>query len=176
MPRTVDDGPGTVDLKHVTDSVLSSRGGAHGSWPWTRKLLAAADAQFHSRWRAAAIDGAAALDIRLPSHAGEPCKGDLLTLVGSNGATVRDAAATLEKVAGAYARHNTSCMSRIDFAAGAPLSQVVLCAAPLNWEEYADVTPAAGALYCVDGFHRLVAWAWKGRLTSGVELPVWLAR
>jgi len=174
-PGTVEDGPGTVDLKRVTESVLASRGGAHGSWPWTRKLLAAADAQFQSRWRSATIDGETALEIRLPSHAGEPCKGDLLTLVGAKGATVREAAAMLEKVADAYSRHNSSCMGRIEFAAAAPLSQVVLCSAPLNWEEYADVAPAAGALYCVDGFHRLVAWAWKNRLTAGVELPVWLA-
>lgn len=173
--RTVDSGLVTVDLKSVSDSVLASRGGAHGSWPWTRKLLAAADAQFLSRWRVDTIDGAQALDIRLPPHAGEPCKGDLLTLVGGAGATVREAAATLEKVVGAYARHNASCMSRIEFAAEAPLSHVVLCTAPLNWEEYAEVTPAKDALYCVDGFHRLVAWAWKGRLSSGVELPVWLA-
>ena len=174
-PRTVDEGPGTVDLKRVSESVLASRGGQHGSWPWTRKLLAAADVQFQSQWRATAITGAEALDIRLPSHAGEPCKGDLLTLVGSNGATVRDAAATLEKVAGAYARHNTSCMSRIEFAAAAPISQIVLCTAPLNWEEYADVAPVDGALYCVDGFHRLVAWAWKSRLSADVEVPIWLA-
>lgn len=164
-----------MDLKHVSDAVLASRGGAHGSWPWTRKLLAAADAQFQSKWTSETIDAADALEIRLPAHAGEPCKGDLLTLVGARGATVREAAATLEKVASAYARHNTSCMSRIEFAAGAPFSQVVLCRAPLNWEEYAEVTPVDGALYCIDGFHRLVAWAWKARLTAGVELPVWMA-
>ena len=165
----------TVDLKHVSESVLASRGGAHGSWPWTRKLLAAADAQFNSQWASASIDAADALDIRLPPHAGEPCKGDLLTLVGSTGATVREAAAMLEKVAGAYARHNTSCMSRIEFASEAPISQVVLCRAPLDWEEYADVASAPGALYCVDGFHRLVGWAWKGRLVAGEALPIWLA-
>jgi len=171
----VDEGLGTGDLKRVTASVLASRGGAHGSWPWTRKLLAAADAQFQSRWTSGSIDAAAALDIRLPAHAGEPCKGDLLTLGRGAGATVREAAAVLEKVAGAYARHNTSCMSRIEFAADAPLSQVVLCTSPLNWNEYADVAPAEGALYCIDGFHRLVAWAWKRRLASGASLPVWLA-
>jgi hypothetical protein len=138
-------------------------------------VLAAADAQFQSRWREDAISAERALDIRLPAHAGEPCKGDLLTLVGTHGASVREAAATLEKVAGAYMRHNTSCMSRIDFAAGAPLSQVVLCSAPLNWEEYAAVAPVDRARYCIDGFHRLVAWAWKARLSSGVVLPVWIA-
>jgi hypothetical protein len=164
-----------VDLKHVSDAVLASRGGAHGSWPWTRKLLAAADAQFAAQWTTATIDAADALEIRLPPHAGEPCKGDVLTLVGANGATVREAAAMLDKVASAYARHNSSCMSRIEFAAAAPFSEVVLCKAPLNWDEYADVTPVSGALYCVDGFHRLVAWAWKQRLSGGVELPIWLA-
>lgn len=164
-----------ADLRDVSERVLASRGGAHGSWPWTRKLLAAADAQFQSRWREHAIDGADALEIRLPSHAGEPCKGDLLTLVGGQGASVREAAATLERVAGAYSRHNSSCMSRIEFAFDAPLSHVVLCTAPLDWEEYADVAPSEGALYCVDGFHRLVAWAFKKRLAPGVDVPVWLA-
>lgn len=163
------------DLKAVIDSVLASRGGAHGSWPWTRKLLAVADAQFHSAWRACSISGADALEILLPAHAGEPCKGDLLTLVRPNGATVREAAATLETLQGAYARQNTSCMSRIEFAAAAPFSAVVLCPLPLDADEYRDVTPAKDALYCVDGFHRLVAWAWKGRLASDVEVPVWLA-
>ncbi len=171
----MDGGPGTLDLKTVSDSVLASRGGAHGSWPWTRQLLATADAQFQSRWRGDAISGAEALNIRLPPHAGEPCKGDLLTLVGSTGATVREAAATLDKVAGAYARHNTSCMSRIELATAAPLSQVVLCSLPLDADGYRDVTHATDALYCVDGFHRLVAWAWKGRLASDVEVRVWLA-
>jgi hypothetical protein len=165
----------TTGLTRVSERVLASRGGAHGSWPWTRKLLAAADAQFQSRWREETTSGVDALEIRLPSHAGEPCKGDLLTLVGATGATVREAAATLEKVAGAYARHNSSCMSRIEFAAAAPFSQIVLCTSPLAWEEYADVAPADDALYCVDGFHRLVAWAWRGRLEEGVSIPAWVA-
>ena len=175
MGRTLNVGQGTLDLKAVSDSVLTSRGGAHGSWPWTRKLLAAADAQFQSQWREQQIDGADALEIRLPPHAGEPCKGDLLTLVGGQGASVREAAATLEKVAGAYSRHNSSCMGRIEFALDAPFSHVVLCTSPLEWEEYAEVAPAEGALYCVDGFHRLVAWGFKKRLSPGVTLPVWLA-
>jgi hypothetical protein len=163
------------DLKGVSESVLASRGGGHGSWPWTRKLLAVADGQFQSQWREDVIDGAAALEIRLPAHSGEPCHGDQVTLVGHSGASVRDAAATLERVAAAYARNNVSCMGRIEFAAAAPLSRVVLCTAPLNWEEYANVAPVEGALYCIDGFHRLVAWAWKGRLSAGVDVPVWVA-
>lgn len=164
-----------MTVKSISTEILTSRGGGHGSWPWTRKMLAAADEQFASRWRVDVIDGAAALDIRLPSHAGEPCQGDQLTLVGPAGATVREAAATLAKVAGAYAKNNASCMRRIEFAAAAPLSRVVLCTAPLNWEEYARVSPVADARYCVDGLHRLVAWAWKGRLVSGVDVPIWLA-
>lgn len=163
------------NVTRVSDSVLASRGGAHGSWPWTRKLLAAADAQFQSRWREKTVSGADALEIRLPSHAGEPCKGDVLTLVGATGATVREAAARLETVAGAYARHNASCMGRMELAAAAPFSQIVVSTSPLLWEEYADVAPADGALYCVDGFHRLVAWAWRGRLAGDVAIPAWVA-
>ncbi len=166
---------GMASLKSVTDSILASRGGAHGSWPWTRKLLAAADAQFQARWREETIDGLRALEILLPSHAGEPCKGDLMTLVGASGATARDAGAALTDLGDAYARNNPSCAERIGFAREAPFSRIVLSTAPLQWEEYAAVTPVPGALYCVDGFHRLVAWAAERRLSKDANLKIWLA-
>lgn len=116
-----------------------------------------------------------ALDIVLPSHAGEPCKGDQLTLIGDGGATVREASNALTRLGEAYARNNASCAERLGFAADAPFSLVVLCTAPLDWEEYATVTPRPGAYYCIDGFHRLVAWAAVGRLTKDAQLSVWLA-
>lgn len=163
-----------LTLAAVSDAVLKSRGGAHGSWPWSRKLLAAADAQFSGAWREVEIDAERALAIRLPPHAGEPCKGDQLTLVPAPGGSVREAAATLAKVAAAYARHNESCMGRLTFAADAPFSHVVLCTAPLDADDYRQVSGAPGDLYCVDGVHRLIAWAWRERLSPGVTLPAFV--
>lgn len=164
-----------MDLTSIEQRVLASRGGAHGSWPWTRKLLAKADEQFRGVWREIEIPSESALNILLPAHAGEPCKGDQLTLVGDGGATVREAADALTRLGDAYARNNASCAERLGFAADAPFSHVVLCAAPLNWEEYATVAPRPGAHYCIDGFHRLVAWAASGRLHRDARIGIWLA-
>jgi hypothetical protein len=163
----------TVDA--IGEAVLRSRGGAHGSWPWTRKILARADEQFRGVWRATTITGAEALEILLPPHTGEPCKGDQLTLIGTHGATVRQAGEVLGRLGTAYARNNASCAERIGFAADAPFSPIVVCTAPLDWEEYARVAPVPGAYYCVDGLHRLLAWAAHGRLTAGKTIDIWLA-
>lgn len=164
-----------LSVETVSDAVQRSRGGSHGSWPWTRKLLAQADEQFWGAWREITMPASAALDILLPPHSGEPCKGDQLTLVGARGATVRDAGIALTKLGDAYARNNPSCSERIGFAKDAPFTHLVLCTTPLKWEEYATVTPVSGAYYCVDGFHRLVSWAAAGRLTKDAILNVWLA-
>lgn len=162
-------------MDSIEEACLRSRGGSYGSWPWTRKMLARADEQFRGVWRELTLDGNAALDIRLPHHAGEPCKGDQLTLVADQGASVREAAAALAALGEAYARNNPSCAERLGFATDAPFSRVVLCAAPFDWEEYAKVAPHAGAYYCIDGFHRLVAWAAAGRLTKDAAISAWIA-
>lgn len=138
-------------------------------------MLARADQQFGGVWRAAMVSGQVARAVILPPHAGEPCRGDQLTLVGTAGATVADAAAALMALADAYTRNNPSCAERLSVARDAPFSAVVLTPAPLDWEDYAGVTPVAGGLYCVDGFHRLVAWAAAGRLEPGVEVPALIA-
>jgi hypothetical protein len=163
-----------MTLAEVSAACLASRGGRHGSWPWSEKLLAAADRQFAGNWRETTVDAAALLDVMLPSHAGEPCKGDQLTLVGTSGASVREAAATFARVERAYELNNESCFSRISLAADQPFSAIVLGTAPLDADDYRTVTPRPGALYCIDGFHRLVAWAWRRRLESG-QLPVFVA-
>lgn len=138
-------------------------------------MLARADEQFDSRWRTTTITGEQALDILLPPHSGEPCKGDQLTLVGHRGATARDAGAALKAMGAAYARNNPSCAERIAFATDAPFTRIVLCASPLDWEEYARVAPVTGAYYCLDGFHRLVAWSAAGRLDKHANIDIWLA-
>ena len=166
---------GVLTVDSIEAACLRSRGGSHGSWPWTRKMLARADEQFRGVWRELTLDGEAAHDILLPPHAGEPCKGDLLTLVPDHGATVRDAGVALTTLGDAYAKNNATCAERIGFATDAPFTALVLCTAPLDWEEYAKVTARPGACYCVDGFHRLVAWAAAGRLTKDSRLGIWLA-
>jgi hypothetical protein len=164
-----------VTLAEIQQQVLASRGGAHGSWPWTRKMLARADEQFGGVWRAVQLPVDAVHAVILPPHAGEPCRGDQLTLVGAAGARVSDAAAMLTGLGDAYARNNPSCAERLALAREAPFSAVVLTPAPLQWEEYAGVMHVPGALYCVDGFHRLVAWASAGRLQPGVQIPTLMA-
>lgn len=163
----------TVDS--IEAEVLRSRGGAHGSWPWTRRMLQRADQQFGGVWREVTLSSDEALALLLPPHSGEPCRGDQLTLIGAHGATVRDAAATLQTLGDAYAKNNASCAERLGFAATAAFSHVVLCTAPLDWEEYARVTPVPGARYCIDGFHRLVSWAAAGRITGDVTVSAWIA-
>lgn len=162
-------------MDSIEAACLLSRGGSHGSWPWTRKMLSRADHQFGGIWREASLMGPAALDILLPPHSGEPCRGDLLTLVGPHGATVRDAAAALTKLGEAYGKNNPSCAERLGFATASPLTSIVLCTAPLDWEEYAKVTPVPGGLYCIDGFHRLVSWAAAGRIKTETTIAAWIA-
>lgn len=138
-------------------------------------MLVRADEQFGGVWRHLTITGEQALEILLPPHTGEPCKGDQLTLIGDRGATVSETGEALRRLGEAYARNNASCAERLGFAADAPFSTIVVCTAPLDWEEYARVAPALGAYYCVDGLHRLAAWAAGGRLTGEVSLEIWLA-
>ena len=166
---------GVLTVDSIEAACLRSRGGAHGSWPWTRKMLSRADHQFAGAWREVTLSANDALAIVLPPHSGEPCRGDQLTLVGPHGAALRDAAAALAALGDAYAKNNPSCAERIGFAADAAFSHVVLSTAPLDWEEYAKVTPVDGARYCIDGFHRLVAWAAAARLTGDATLHAWIA-
>src|SRR6478609_1633318 len=76
-----------------------------GSAPWTLKFIERANAQF-DEWREIEIDAATALEIILPPHNGEPCKGDRLELVPSGGATVAEATRTLRVIRSEYERNN----------------------------------------------------------------------
>jgi hypothetical protein len=137
-----------------------------GSAPWTLRFIDQADAQFGGQWAWHTLSGAEALEIILPPHAGEPCKGDTLALVASGGATVRQAAVNLAAVHADYARLNASCWSRISESAQASFTPVILTTAPLESEDYVTVAPVPGRLYHLDGFHRLVGWAWAGKLDA----------
>ena len=146
-----------------------------GSAPWTLRFIDQADAQFGGRWAWHTLSGAEALDIILPPHAGEPCKGDTLPLVASGGATVRQAAATLAAVHANYARLNASCWSRISESAQAPFTPVILTTAPLESDDYVTLVQAPGRLYHLDGFHRLVGWAWAGKLDAHGSIQAMVA-
>lgn len=155
--------------------LLAGRGGPTGSWPWTVRLLDAADRRAAGHWRVVTIDAARALSVWLPSHAGEPCQGDRLTLVTEPGATVADAAAAFARIEAAYAKDNRSCWSRITRAAGEPFSPIALCNEPADPAGAAKTRPPEGTLFHLDGFHRLVGWAWAGRLVPGAAVRAFVA-
>ncbi len=146
-----------------------------GSAPWTLKFIELADRQFGGRWRRMTISGTEALAIVLPPHAGEPCRGDRLSLIDPKGATVRDAARRLAVIRNEYEGANRSCWGRIAEATAAPFSTLVLTTAPLDDDDYRAIERGAARLFHLDGFHRLVGWAWAGRLTPGVTIPVLVA-
>jgi hypothetical protein len=164
-----------VTREDVVAALGRERSLASGSAPWTLKFIDVADRQFGGRWQRMTISGPDALAIVLPPHAGEPCRGDRLSLVEPGGATVRDVARRLARIRADYEAANQSCWSRIAGAAAAPFSTLILTTRPLEAEDYESVDPAPGRLFHLDGFHRLVGWAWAGRLTAGVTVAALVA-
>ncbi|HYN10474.1 MAG TPA: DUF6309 family protein [Vicinamibacterales bacterium] len=164
-----------TDLPAVRARLLAERGDRTGSLRWTLEHLDAADRQFGGAWREITLDGACALRIILPAHAGEPCRGDVMPLVPREGATVREAAERLRTIESEYEAANPSCWGRIKRAADEPFSTVIVTAAPLDVEEYAGVEPRPESVYRLDGFHRLIGWAWAGRLTEAASIRAFIA-
>jgi len=159
-----------TDIRHVLHTLRQGRDLAAGSGPWTVKLLELADAQLGPDWWDVTLTGEEAAAVCLPQHAGEPCHGDTMTLVGERGLTVLEAAARLRELQEEYARANVSCWRRIDQARREPLTRIALATAPLEHPEYRNLQ-AGRRLYCVDGLHRLTGWALAGALAAGAELP-----
>jgi hypothetical protein len=159
----------------VVSALAAERSLTDGSAPWTLKFIELADRQFAGQWRELTISGHDALAIVLPPHAGEPCHGDRLPLVGPAGATVDDTARRLARIRDDYATANQSCWGRIAEAAAAPFSTLVLTMAPLDADDYRSIVQAPGQLFHLDGFHRLVGWAWAGRLVAGVRIRALVA-
>lgn len=159
-------------MARVRAELLSERHSADGSLPWTLAYLDRAEAQFAGRWRDIEITGAEALRIVVPPHAGEPCRGDTMALVPAIGATVADVAERLRTIDTEYARANPSCWSRITRAATMPFSTIIVTTAPLAVEEFVHVAPSQGTLFRLDGFHRLVGWAYANRLGPDVQITV----
>jgi len=166
---------GSVTVAEVKASLASGRDPARGSGPWTMKFISLADAQFEGVWRATELTGAEALQIVLPPHAGEPCRGDRLPLVPPGGATVVDAMHLLRRIQAEYAIDNPSCWSRIAQAVAEPFSPLILTTAPLDSDDHRSVEHEPGRLYHLDGFHRLVGWAWAGRLAAARGLRAFIA-
>jgi len=171
-----------VTLRDVHDALWHARSRTVGSGPWTGRLLDLADSGLGPDWWDVELDGADALAVVLPFHAGEPCHGDRLTLVGPEGLTVAAAAARFAEIEAEYSRENRSCWGRIDGARREPLSRVVLATAPIDHEEYRGLSqgPVGAAtgtprLYCIDGRHRLIGWALAGALGPCAIVPAHVA-
>src|SRR5688572_20503388 len=92
----------STSLDEVRRELIASRESG-GSLPWTLAFLEHADRQFAGRWSQIEITGLDALDIVLPPHNGEPCKGDRMELVPPGCATVRDTAERLRRSQAEYA-------------------------------------------------------------------------
>jgi hypothetical protein len=165
----------TISQEDVMASLAAARPLTSGSGPWTRRFLEIAGRQFSGAWHEVEFSGSEALDIILPPHAGEPCRGDRLPLVPPGGASTAEAVDALRRIRGDYEIQNPSCWGRIAEAAAAPFSPVILTAEPLDADDYHSIVARPGRLYHLDGFHRLVGWGWAGRLTPGVRLTAFLA-
>lgn len=150
----------------VLRATLDERGGSGGSWVWTARFVTLADRQFGGRWTRVSLTGDEAGRILLPPHAGEPCHGDRQALVSGRGASVQDVRETLRATQEVYAAANPECWQRIARAADAPFSTVLLTTSPLAQGEHLSLDARPDTLFHLDGFHRLVGWAWAGRLTS----------
>jgi hypothetical protein len=146
-----------------------------GSAPWTIRFIDLADRQFGGRWHRVTLSGTEAGAIILPPHAGEPCKGDRLPLVEPGGATVLEAGRRLAGIRADYEFLNQSCWGRIAGASREPFSTLLLTVSPLEAEDYRTLAPGAGRLFHLDGFHRLVGWAWAGRLTAEARIAALVA-
>jgi hypothetical protein len=159
----------------VAAALAAARPLASGSGPWTMRFLEIAGRQFPGAWNEVELSGHEALGIILPPHAGEPCRGDRLPLVPPGGATVAETADVLRRLREDYESRNPSCWSRIAEAAARPFSTLILTAEPLEADDYHSVILQPGRLYHLDGFHRLVGWAWAGRLTRDASVRAFLA-
>jgi len=165
---------GRVRFAQVLEALHRARDPRQGSGPWTERLLALAEAQFGPEWWEVVLSGEDAAAIVLPWHAGEPCHGDRLVLVGSRGLSVSAASARLATIATEYAMTNPNCWARVNAARQEPFTRIIVSLAPLDHEEYRGLD-AGSALYCVDGRHRLLGWALEGRLSQAASIPAHVA-
>lgn len=164
-----------ISLPDVTAHLLAERGHDGESWPWTVRFLEMADRQFGAAWTRTVLPGPTARAVVIPPHAGEPCRGDRLELVGGVGTSVESAAGWLRTIQDQYAAANPTCWQRIQQAAQAPFSTIVVTTEPLGSVEHGGMTPAIGRLYHLDGLHRLLGWALANRLSPGASVPAIIA-
>lgn len=165
-----------MQVSDVITALGAGRSLSSGSAPWTLRFIETADKQFRGVWTTRTLSGEDALEILLPPHAGEPCKGDRMSLIEPAGATVREASRRLAQLRTDYEHANRSCWSRIEQATIEPFSEVILTTAPLDADDYRNMASVPGRLYHLDGFHRLLGWAWAGRLAGGTaRIPAIIA-
>src|ERR1017187_4450350 len=88
------------------------------------------------------------------------------------GGAVGDVAERLRTMDTEDARADPCCWCRITRAATMPFSTIIVTTAPLAVEEFVHVAPSQGTLFRLDGFHRLVGWAYANRLGPDVQITV----
>ena len=117
-----------------------------GSAPWTLRFIERASAQFRE-WREIEIDAATALEIILPPHNGEPCKGDRLELVPSGAPPSLRRRPHFARSEQITSRTTRRVRGRIAEASTQPFSTLILTTAPLDADEYRiDYSPTGPAL------------------------------
>ena len=128
----------------------------HAPARWALPLLDQLELQA-AGWQLMELDADAFAALWLPSHAGEACHGDSMSLGDERGATVSRASDWLAAHGEAYAAANPSCWGRITRAATGPRSALVVSAVSVGDR----VKPDHADLVVVDGLHRALGF-WMG--------------
>lgn len=159
-----------VSREVIDASVRTARHPGHDPARWALPLIAEVDRLVMGAWSLVALDGSEAAALWLPPHAGEPCHGDSMALGrddGPNGLAastpwqglpLSDAATWLRARQREYAAANPSCWGRIRTARDTSWGPIVI--APFG---VGDRTAPPGVLVVVDGLHRALGWALRGR-------------
>lgn len=155
-------------LRAVIDAgIVSAAYPRHDPARWALPLLDELDARA-TCWQLVELDADALGALWLPSHAGEACHGDSMSLGDAGGSTVIEAHGWLVAHAAAYAAANPSCWGRITYASGAPASPLVVATVGVGDR----AKPAHAPLVVVDGLHRALGYWWAGRRSCTAYLPI----
>ncbi len=132
---------------------------------WARDRLKNANERFGGEWYSVQLSRREVLSgIELVYHH-DPGSG--LVLIPEEGSTVSEAKDKFLKIRLDYSKKNSDCYEKIVKFGSRMFDYVFLCTAPLKGfgvTEHEKLDHTEENLVHIDGLHRLVAWAVKGRL------------